>query len=246
MTTNRQSVRWSSRSRRRREEKACPERTSFSPLYTPSPLSSPNPTSSPSLLVSRFTVLLTQMYPFNPTIKSTPIEGREWKWDFARTTSAGGTVTSRPFLSCKGAKAGAGAAGGCQSRPGEAVRVTARKGRTRLAVSQRAGMQTHGAVSEKGLHLGDEQVPLLEKGPHLQLVRFEFSSLREGGGASGRESGVLEKGAEECPPYLDASGQVDGREHQDGVLRGVHFDFPAFRSDLEGAARMGQVPPAWV
>jgi len=35
------------------------ERTSFSPLYTPSPLSSPNPASSPSIRTSFCTVLLT-------------------------------------------------------------------------------------------------------------------------------------------------------------------------------------------
>lgn len=49
---------------------------------------------------------------------------------------------------------------------------------TYFSVLERASMQTHRAVREEGLHLGDEQVALLEERPHLQLVRFKFPSLR--------------------------------------------------------------------
>ena len=38
-------------------------------------------------------------------------------------------------------------------------------------------MERHGAVCEEGLHFGDEEIALLEKGPHLELVAFKLPSL---------------------------------------------------------------------
>lgn len=77
-------------------------------------------------------------------------------------------------------------------------------------------MQAHCAVCEECLHLGDEEVALLEEGAHLKLVRLELAPL-------------------------DAAGEVDAREHQDGVLSGVSLDFPPPRADLwrrgEGSVR---------
>jgi hypothetical protein len=107
-----------------------------------------------------------------------------------------------------------------------------------LAVPQRAGVQTHGAVTEKGLHFGDEEVPFLEKGPHLQLVRLKFPTLdglftkwkvlvREKSGVKGGEHKWLRGLA-----HLDAAGQVNRGQHEDCVLRGVRFHFPSFRTDL--------------
>lgn len=49
--------------------------------------------------------------------------------------------------------------------------------RTDLAVLERTSVQTHSSVGKERLHLGDEQVALLEECPHLKLIRLEFSSL---------------------------------------------------------------------
>lgn len=114
-------------------------------------------------------------------MRSTP-KGSEWKCDFCRRTSEGGTRTSWPFLSCAGTGWGAGeSVRESLSRRSEKERE--REGRAHLAVLERAGVQAHGAVTEEGLHLGDEEVALLEESAHLQFVRLEFPSLRarEGG-----------------------------------------------------------------
>lgn len=78
---------------------------------------------------------------------------------------------------------------------------------THLAVLEGPRVQRHGAIAKEGLHLCDEEVALLEKGAHLELVRLELAAL-------------------------DAAGEVDRREHEDGVLRGVRLDLPPFGPDL--------------
>lgn len=80
-----------------------------------------------------------------------------------------------------------------------------------LAVLEAAGVQAGGAVLVQLLDLGDDEVALGEEAADLQLVRL----------------GALAQ---------DAAGQVDGRDLQDGELRGGDVDAPALGLDLDDAA----------
>lgn len=80
-----------------------------------------------------------------------------------------------------------------------------------LPILETARVQARAAILLQLLHLGDDQVPLGEEAPNLQLV----------------DLGALAQ---------DAAGQVDGRDGEDGELGGGDVDAPALGLDLGDAA----------
>ena len=80
-----------------------------------------------------------------------------------------------------------------------------------FAVHERARVQGHRAVLEKGLDLGGDQIVLDVKVAHVELV------LRR------------------TAPLL-AARKVDRREHQNRLLPAAHVDLPSLLADLEDTA----------